>query len=230
MLTMQGISKVFQVGQVLTHALRSIDLSVRSGDFLAITGPSGSGKSTLLNVLGLLEGSSSGHYQIDGVDVRGLGDSALSALRNEKIGFVFQAFNLIPDLNVQANVEVPLRYRGMPTAERRERVAAALAKVGLGSRMSHFPGELSGGQQQRVAIARAFAGGPALLLADEPTGNLDTEMAEAVMNILVGLNAEGMTIIMVTHDKDLAARAGRTISIVDGQIVEVTVPQETVPA
>jgi len=230
MLTMQGISKVFQVGQVLTHALRSIDLSVRSGDFLAITGPSGSGKSTLLNVLGLLEGSSSGHYQIDGVDVRGLGDSALSALRNEKIGFVFQAFNLIPDLNVQANVEVPLRYRGMPTAERRERVAAALAKVGLGSRMSHFPGELSGGQQQRVAIARAFAGGPALLLADEPTGNLDTEMAEAVMNILLGLNAEGMTIIMVTHDKDLAARAGRTISIVDGQIVEVTVPQETVPA
>jgi putative ABC transport system ATP-binding protein len=230
MLTMQGISKVFQVGQVLTHALRSIDLSVRSGDFLAITGPSGSGKSTLLNVLGLLEGSSSGHYQIDGVDVRGLGDSALSALRNEKIGFVFQAFNLIPDLNVQANVEVPLRYRGMPTAERRERVAAALAKVGLGSRMSHFPGELSGGQQQRVAIARAFAGGPALLLADEPTGNLDTEMAEAVMNILLGLNAEGMTIIMVTHDKDLAARAGRTISIVDGQIVEVAVPQETVPA
>jgi putative ABC transport system ATP-binding protein len=230
MLTMQGISKVFQVGQVLTHALRSIDLSVRSGDFLAITGPSGSGKSTLLNVLGLLEGFSSGHYQIDGVDVRGLGDSALSALRNEKIGFVFQAFNLIPDLNVQANVEVPLRYRGMPTAERRERVAAALAKVGLGSRMSHFPGELSGGQQQRVAIARAFAGGPALLLADEPTGNLDTEMAEAVMNILLALNAEGMTIIMVTHDKDLASRAGRTISIVDGQIVEVTAPQETVPA
>ncbi|KOQ62411.1 MULTISPECIES: ABC transporter ATP-binding protein [Stenotrophomonas] len=222
MLRMQGVSKVFQVGEVMTHALRSIDLSVQEGDFLSITGPSGSGKSTLLNILGLLEGFSGGHYAIGGVDVGGMRDAALSALRNEKIGFVFQAFNLIPDLTIQANVEVPLRYRGMAAAECRQRVASALAQVGLGSRMSHYPGELSGGQQQRAAIARAIAGTPALLLADEPTGNLDSQMSQGVMEILRELNQGGMTIIMVTHDKELAACAGRSVHIVDGQIVEVT--------
>jgi putative ABC transport system ATP-binding protein len=206
---------------VQTHALRALDLSVRAGEFVAVTGPSGSGKTTLLNIAGLLEDFSSGEYQLDGVDVKGLGDDARSRLRNEKIGFIFQSFNLIPDLNLYDNVDVPLRYRGLGRAERRRRIEGALERVGLGSRMKHYPAELSGGQQQRAAIARAVAGEPPLLLADEPTGNLDSQMAREVLEILEQLNAQGATVVIVTHDPELAARAQRNVHIVDGIATDV---------
>jgi putative ABC transport system ATP-binding protein len=216
MLSMKRISKVYRAEMVQTHALRALDLTVRAGEFLAVTGPSGSGKTTLLNIAGLLEDFSSGEYQLDGVDVQGLGDDARSRLRNEKIGFIFQSFNLIPDLNLYDNVDVPLRYRGLPHRERRRRIESALERVGLGSRMKHYPAELSGGQQQRAAIARAVAGDPPLLLADEPTGNLDSQMAREVLEILEQLNAQGATVVIVTHDPELAARAQRNVHIVDG--------------
>jgi putative ABC transport system ATP-binding protein len=181
-----------------------------------VTGPSGSGKTTLLNIAGLLEEFSAGQYQLDGVDVSGLSDDARSRLRNQKIGFIFQSFNLIPDLNLFDNVDVPLRYRGLPRAERKHRIESALERVGLASRMKHFPAELSGGQQQRAAIARAVAGEPPLLLADEPTGNLDSQMAREVLEILEQLNAQGATVVIVTHDPEIAARAHRNVHIVDG--------------
>src|SRR5690606_31371778 len=199
-----------------THALRGLDLHVREGEFVAVTGPSGSGKTTFLNIAGLLETFTSGTYTLDGEAVSGLSDDARSRLRNRKIGFIFQSFNLIPDLNLFDNVDVPLRYRGMTSAERRERIEEALTRVGLGSRMKHFPAELSGGQQQRAAIARALAGSPRLLLADEPTGNLDSQMARGVLEMLEEINAGGTTIVMVTHDPELAARAQRNVHIVDG--------------
>ena len=221
MLQMTAVSKIFRTEQVQTHALRSLDLHVREGEFVAVTGPSGSGKTTFLNIAGLLETFTSGQYLLDGQDVSHLGDDARSRLRNQKIGFIFQGFNLIPDLNLFDNVDVPLRYRGLPAAERRQRIEKALADVGLGSRMKHFPSELSGGQQQRVAIARALAGQPRLLLADEPTGNLDTAMARGVMELLEQINAAGTTIVMVTHDPELAARAQRNVHIVDGQATDV---------
>jgi putative ABC transport system ATP-binding protein len=189
---------------------------VHEGEFVTVTGPSGSGKTTFLNIAGLLEDFDGGEFHLDGVSVKGLNDNQRSRLRNEKLGFIFQGFNLIPDLNLFDNVDVPLRYRGFSSAERRQRIERALTEVGLASRMRHYPAELSGGQQQRVAIARALAGSPRLLLADEPTGNLDTQMARSVMELLEQINAKGTTIIMVTHDPELALRAQRNVHIIDG--------------
>ncbi|MFY9509808.1 MAG: ABC transporter ATP-binding protein [Rubrivivax sp.] len=221
MLKMSRLGKVYRTERIETHALRGIDVEVKEGEFVAVTGPSGSGKTSFLNVAGLLEDASSGRYELDGSDVTTLDDDARSRLRNRAIGFIFQGFNLIPELNLHDNVDVPLRYRGLPAAERRERIAAALAQVGLASRARHYPAELSGGQQQRVAIARALAGRPRLLLADEPTGNLDTQMARSVMELLERINAEGTTIVMVTHDADLARRAQRHLHIIDGQVADL---------
>ncbi|MGQ0799304.1 MAG: ABC transporter ATP-binding protein [Pseudomarimonas sp.] len=221
MLHMQKLSKIYRTHLIETHALRDFSLRVNTGEFVAVTGPSGSGKTTFLNIAGLLEEHSEGSYQIDGVEVRGLNDRERSKLRNAKIGFIFQNFNLIPDLNLFDNVDVPLRYRGLPSADRKRRIEEALARVGLSSRMKHYPSELSGGQQQRVAIARALAGEPKLLLADEPTGNLDSMMARAVLELLEEINAQGTTVIMVTHDPELAARAQRNVHIIDGQLVDL---------
>jgi len=223
MLHMQAVTKVYRTELVETHALRALDLHVREGEFVAVTGPSGSGKTTFLNIAGLLEEFTGGTYTLDGRDVRGLSDDARSKLRNHKIGFIFQSFNLIPDLNLFDNVDVPLRYRGFNAAERKQRIERALAQVGLGSRMKHYPAELSGGQQQRAAIARALAGTPRLLLADEPTGNLDSQMARGVMELLEEINAAGTTIVMVTHDPELAARAQRNVHIVDGMATDISV-------
>jgi putative ABC transport system ATP-binding protein len=222
MLHMQQVTKVYRTELVETHALRSLDLHVKEGEFVAVTGPSGSGKTTFLNIAGLLETYTSGVYLLDGQDVSHLNDNERSRLRNRKIGFIFQSFNLIPDLNLFDNADVPLRYRGMPAAERKQRIEEALARVGLGSRMKHYPAELSGGQQQRAAIARALAGSPRLLLADEPTGNLDTQMARGVLELLEEINAQGTTIVMVTHDPELAARAQRNVHIVDGMATDLT--------
>jgi putative ABC transport system ATP-binding protein len=221
MLKMTHLSKVYRTEIVETYALREFSIHVREGEFVAVTGPSGSGKTTFLTIAGLLEEFSAGEYQLDGANVRGLNDNQRSRLRNQKIGFIFQAFNLIPDLNVQDNVEVPLRYRGMPGAERRRRVMGALERVGLTARARHYPAQLSGGQQQRVAIARALAGTPRVLLADEPTGNLDTHMARGVMELIEELHRDGATIVMVTHDPELAVRAQREVHIVDGQVVDL---------
>jgi len=221
MLDMRQVTKVYRTELVETHALRALDLHVREGEFVAVTGPSGSGKTTFLNIAGLLETFTGGEYRIDGVEVRGLNDDARSKLRNEKIGFIFQGFNLIPDLNLFDNVDVPLRYRGMAAADRKLRIEESLSLVGLGSRMKHYPAELSGGQQQRVAIARALAGSPRLLLADEPTGNLDSQMARSVLELLEDINARGTTIVMVTHDPELAARAHRNVHIVDGMATDL---------
>ena len=223
MLDMRAVTKVYRTELVETHALRSLDLHVREGEFVAVTGPSGSGKTTFLNIAGLLETFTGGTYLLDGEDVSGLSDDARSKLRNRKIGFIFQSFNLIPDLNLFDNVDVPLRYRGMSASERRTRIEEALSKVGLGSRMKHYPAELSGGQQQRAAIARALAGSPRLLLADEPTGNLDSQMARGVMELLEEINTAGTTIVMVTHDPELAARAQRNVHIVDGMATDLSV-------
>ena len=216
MLEMKHVSKVYRTEMVETHALRNLDLEVNAGEFVAVTGPSGSGKTTFLNIAGMLEELTSGEYKLDGVDVKSLDDRARSRLRNEKIGFVFQSFNLIPDLNLFDNVDVPLRYRKMGRADRRKRIESALERVGLASRMRHYPAELSGGQQQRVAIARAIAGDPTLLLADEPTGNLDSAMAREVMQLLEELNEQGTIVVIVTHDPEIAARAQRNVHIVDG--------------
>ncbi len=221
MLQMKNLSKVYRTHMIETHALRGFDIHVKEGEFVTVTGPSGSGKTTFLNIAGLLEEFNSGEYLLDGTDVHGLDDNARSRLRNEKLGFIFQGFNLIPDLNLFDNVDVPLRYRGFNTAERRRRIEQALSQVGLASRMRHYPAELSGGQQQRVAIARALAGSPKLLLADEPTGNLDTHMARGVMELLEEINAAGTTILMVTHDPELAVRAQRNVHIIDGQVSDL---------
>jgi putative ABC transport system ATP-binding protein len=221
MLRMKQLSKVYRTHMIETHALRGFDIEVKEGEFVAVTGPSGSGKTTFLNIAGLLEEFSGGEYWLDGVDVRGLDDNGRSRLRNQKLGFIFQGFNLIPDLNLFDNVDVPLRYRGFKAAERKQRIEQALERVGLASRIKHFPAELSGGQQQRVAIARALAGSPKVLLADEPTGNLDSQMARGVMELLEQINAEGTTVLMVTHDPELAARAQRNVHIVDGQVTDL---------
>ena len=218
MLEMQNISKIYRADLIETHALRNFSLTVAAGEFVAVTGPSGSGKTTFLNVAGLLESFDTGRYVLDGEDVSKLSDDARSRLRNEKIGFIFQGFNLIPDLNIYDNVDVPLRYRKMKATERNERITSALDIVGLASRMKHMPAQLSGGQQQRAAIARALAGDPKFLLADEPTGNLDSLMARQVLDLLEQINEMGTTIIMVTHDAELARRAHRNVHVVDGQI------------
>jgi putative ABC transport system ATP-binding protein len=221
MLKMNNLSKAYRTEVVETYALREFSIHVREGEFVAVTGPSGSGKTTFLTIAGLLEEFTGGDYRLDGEDVRGLDDNQRSRLRNEKIGFIFQAFNLIPDLNVADNIDVPLRYRRMNATERRRRIESSLERVGLAARARHYPSELSGGQQQRVAIARALAGSPRLLLADEPTGNLDTQMARGVMELLEELHRDGATIVMVTHDPELAVRAQREVHIVDGQVVDL---------
>ena len=220
MLSMQHISKVYRTDLVETHALRDFSVDVGDGEFVAVTGPSGSGKTTFLNIAGMLESFTSGTYMLDGEDVSGLNDNDRSKIRNRKIGFIFQSFNLIPDLDLFDNVDVPLRYRGMKAAERKERIQHALETVGLASRMKHVPAQLSGGQQQRVAIARALAGEPRFLLADEPTGNLDSLMARQVLDLLEEINEKGTTIIMVTHDAELARRAHRNVQLLDGQVTD----------
>lgn len=223
MLSMKHVSKIFQTDLVETHALRDFSLDVDRGEFVAVTGPSGSGKTTFLNIAGLLDPFEHGEYMLDGVDVSRLSDDEASRLRNEKIGFIFQSFNLIPDLNLFDNVDVPLRYRGFNSQQRRVRIERALETVGLAGRMRHLPSQLSGGQQQRVAIARALAGEPKILLADEPTGNLDSLMARQVMELLETINEAGSTIIMVTHDSDLARRARRNVHVLDGRVDDYTV-------
>lgn len=218
---MENVSKIYRTELVETHALRKVDLHIKSGEFVSVTGPSGSGKTTFLNLAGALETFEEGDYFLDGQNVKGLSDDRLSEIRNEKIGFIFQSFNLLPDLPLFDNVDVPLRYRGMSSKERKERIEHALETVGLASRMKHLPTQLSGGQQQRVAIARAIAGDPKFLLADEPTGNLDSLMAQQVMELLEDINSKGTTIIMVTHDDQLARRAHRNIQIFDGQVSDI---------
>lgn len=218
MLSMQDVSMVYRTETVETHALREFSLQVDEGEFVSVSGPSGSGKTTFLNIAGLLEEFSSGTYELDGKDTTRLNDTERSRLRNEKIGFIFQSFNLIPELNIFDNVDVPLRYRGFNAAERKERIDHVIDMVGLASRKKHLPSQLSGGQQQRVAIARALAGEPRFLLADEPTGNLDSEMADSVMELLEDINEKGTTIIMVTHEPNLALRAKRNIFVRDGRI------------
>lgn len=229
MLTMNNISRIYRTDTIQTHALRDFSLTVNEGEFVAVTGPSGSGKSTFLNIAGLLDSFQEGEYHLDGVSTKGLSDNALSSLRNEKIGFIFQSYNLIPDFNLFDNVDLPLRYRGFNSAERKRRVTHALEKVGLASRMNYLPKQLSGGQQQRVAIARALAGEPKILLADEPTGNLDSLMARQVMELLYELNDEGSTILMVTHDPDQARAVKRHVQIIDGQVSDfgIYAPTET---
>jgi len=230
MLSMQDISMVYRTDLVETHALREFSLDVREGDFVSVTGPSGSGKTTFLNIAGLLEQFTSGRYELDGRDVSTLSDRERSRVRNEKIGFIFQSFNLIPDLNLFDNVDVPLRYRGFGAAERRRRIEQSLETVGLASRMRHIPSQLSGGQQQRVAIARALAGEPRFLLADEPTGNLDSHMALSVMELIAEINRAGTTIIMVTHDPALAGMASRNVHIRDGRVSDLATDAQIVAA
>jgi putative ABC transport system ATP-binding protein len=218
MIDLQAVTKIFRTDLIETQALRSFTLKVDTGEFVAVTGHSGSGKTTLLNVVGLLEEFDAGSYSLDGQDVTRLNDNERSRIRNEKIGFIFQGFNLIPDLNIYDNVEEPLHYRGMPAQERRDRIMRSLERVGLSTRMGHIPSQLSGGQQQRAAIARAISGDPRVILADEPTGNLDTTMSGQIMDLLQEVNAAGTTIVMVTHNPELAQRAHRQVHVVDGQI------------
>lgn len=218
MLSMKNVSKIYRTENIETHALKEFNLEVGDGDFVAVTGPSGSGKTTFLNIAGLLEDISSGEFFLDGKKVSQLTDNERSAIRNQKIGFVFQGFNLLPDLNLFDNVDVPLRYQRLAAAERKERIQSALELVGLAARMKHLPAQLSGGQQQRVAIARALAGQPRFLLADEPTGNLDSVMARQVIELLQEINAKGTTVIMVTHDLELAKMAKRVVRVMDGRM------------
>jgi putative ABC transport system ATP-binding protein len=227
---LDGVTKVFLTDEVETHALAGIHLEIKKGEYFSISGPSGCGKSTLLSILGLLDTPSDGSYSINGRPVQDLSLSERARVRNREIGFIFQAFNLIGDLTVYENVELPLTYRGMPSAERKKRVQESLDKVGMAHRMKHYPSQLSGGQQQRVAVARALAGSPAILLADEPTGNLDSRNGEAVMDLLRELHREGATICMVTHDPRYARYADRTIHLFDGRIVdEKTLEENTAP-
>ena len=217
LVSIERLSKVYVLDEIETHALSEIDLTIQAGDFVAIEGPSGSGKTTLLSIIGLLDESSSGHYSLNGVAVEALSAEDRSRIRNRDIGFVFQSFNLIGDLTVAENVELPLSYRGLTSSERRERAHAALERVGMTSRARHYPSQLSGGQQQRAAVARAIVGDPLLLLADEPTGNLDSRNGENIMELLCELNAGGATLVMVTHDPRYAAFASRTIHLFDGR-------------
>src|SRR6267143_534671 len=220
LIKLEGITKVFYTDEVETHALSGIHLQINKGEYVSIAGPSGCGKSTLLSILGLLDSPSEGSYLLNGRPVAELPASERARVRNREIGFIFQSFNLIGDLTVFENVELPLTYRGMRSAERRERSQKALERVGMGHRAKHLPSQLSGGQQQRVAVARALVGEPSILLADEPTGNLDSRNGDAVMGILRELHREGATICMVTHDPRFARHADRQIHLFDGQVVE----------
>src|SRR6188768_306162 len=220
---LDGVTKVFLTDEVETHALSGIHLDIRTGEYVSIAGPSGCGKSTLLSILGLLDTPSGGSYTLKGTEVANLSFPERARIRNREIGFIFQSFNLIGDLTVFENVELPLTYRGMSTAERKEAAVKALERVGMGHRMKHYPSQLSGGQQQRVAVARALGGRPSILLADEPTGNLDSKNGEAVMDLLRQLHREGATICMVTHDPRFARHADRQIHLFDGRIVEESV-------
>ncbi len=219
LITLQGVSKVFYTDELETHALSNIDLEIHENEYLAIAGPSGCGKTTLLSLLGLLDTPTSGTYMLGGRDVSRLSGGDRAAVRNQQVGFIFQAFNLIGDLTVAENVELPLTYRDIPTAERRERVAQALERVEMAHRTKHYPSQLSGGQQQRVAVARAIAGKPLILLADEPTGNLDSKNGEAVMQLLDELHRDGATVCVVTHDARYAEHARRAVHLFDGEIV-----------
>jgi putative ABC transport system ATP-binding protein len=223
LLHLDGVTKVFMTDEVETHALAGIHLDIKKGEYISIAGPSGCGKSTLLAILGLLDSPSDGTYTLNGKEVQNLKMSERARIRNREIGFIFQAFNLIGDLTVYENVELPLTYRGMPGSERKTRVHDALERVGMSHRVKHYPSQLSGGQQQRVAVARALAGDPSILLADEPTGNLDSANGEAVMELLRELHRGGATICMVTHDPRYARYADRSIHLFDGRIVEENV-------
>jgi putative ABC transport system ATP-binding protein len=226
LIQLQGIKKVFYTDEVETHALADVHLDVKKGEYVAISGPSGCGKTTLLSILGLLDTPSDGQYVLDGRPVANLSAADRARVRNRQIGFIFQAFNLIGDLTVYENVELPLTYRGMSAADRKQRVQQALEKVGMSHRMKHYPAQLSGGQQQRVAVARAVAGDPAILLADEPTGNLDSSNGESVMELLQELHKGGATICMVTHDPRYARHADRTIELFDGRVLEEHAPDQ----
>jgi putative ABC transport system ATP-binding protein len=224
---LDGVKKVFFTDEIETHALDGVHLEIKVGEFLAIAGPSGCGKSTLLSILGLLDSPTEGNYTLNNQPVANLSLSDRTRIRNREIGFIFQAFNLIGDLTVFENVELPLTYRSMASAERKQRVQQVLERVGMAHRMKHYPSQLSGGQQQRVAVARALVGQPSILLADEPTGNLDSKNSEAVMDLLRQLHAEGATICMVTHDPRFASVADRTIHLFDGRIVEEVMRAQT---
>jgi putative ABC transport system ATP-binding protein len=223
LIKLESVKKVFYTDEVETHALDNINMEIRAGEYIAISGPSGCGKSTLLSILGLLDTPTEGRYTLNGQLVTDLALSQRARVRNREIGFIFQSFNLIGDLTVYENVELPLTYRGMKSAERKERVTSALEKVGMAHRAKHLPSQLSGGQQQRVAVARAVGGQPSILLADEPTGNLDSKNGEAVMELLRDLHRGGATICMVTHDARYASHAERTIHLFDGRVVEESV-------
>jgi putative ABC transport system ATP-binding protein len=227
MIQMKNVSKVYRTEHVETHALSTFTVDIAAGEFVAIMGPSGSGKTTFLNVAGLLDAFDQGSYWLDGQDVSKLSDRQMSRLRNEKIGFIFQSFNLIPDLDVYDNIDVPLRYRGLPAKQRRELIEEALAVVGLTARLKHYPSQLSGGQQQRVAVARALVGHPRLILADEPTGNLDSAMANEILDLLERINGSGTTVVMVTHDPELAVRAPRQIHVLDGRLLDLAAEMPT---
>ncbi|HOW67538.1 MAG TPA: ABC transporter ATP-binding protein [Candidatus Paceibacterota bacterium] len=220
LIKLEGITKVFYTDEVETHALSGIHLDIRQGEYVSIAGPSGCGKSTMLSILGLLDTPTDGNYWLNNKPVANLDFAERARIRNREVGFIFQSFNLIGDLTVFENVELPLTYRGMGAAERRSLVGAALEKVGMSHRVKHYPSQLSGGQQQRVAVARALVGKPSILLADEPTGNLDSKNGEAVMDLLRDLHREGATICMVTHDPRFSRHADRTVHLFDGRIVE----------
>jgi putative ABC transport system ATP-binding protein len=221
-IALQNVTKTYRMGDIEVNALRGVSLTVHPGEFVAIMGASGSGKSTMMNIIGCLDVPSRGRYWLDGVDVRKLDEPTLARVRNRKIGFIFQSFNLIPRTSALANVELPLTYAGVKSRQRRARALAALDEVGLGDRLHHLPSELSGGQQQRVAVARAIASNPALILADEPTGNLDTAATSEVMSIFARLNAEGRTVVLITHEPDVAAGARRVVRLRDGLVTEDT--------
>jgi len=227
LIRLEGVTKVFYTDEIETHALAGVHLDIRGGEFISVAGPSGCGKSTLLSILGLLDTPTGGMYRLNGKPVENLKAGERARIRNREIGFIFQAFNLIGDLTVYENVELPLTYRGMSSGERKKRVQAALERVGMSHRMKHYPAQLSGGQQQRVAVARALVGEPLILLADEPTGNLDSKNGEAVMDLLRELHRQGATICMVTHDPRYAAYADRSIHLFDGRVVEENVVEES---
>jgi len=227
LIRLEAVRKVFFTDEVETYALDNINLEIHRGEYVSIAGPSGCGKSTLLSILGLLDTPSDGRYTLNGQPVVDLSLSQRARVRNREVGFIFQSFNLIGDLNVFENVELPLTYRGMRAAERKQRVTAALERVGMAHRAKHLPGQLSGGQQQRVAVARAVCGEPSILLADEPTGNLDSKNGEAVMDLLRELHESGSTICMVTHDARYASHAARTVHLFDGRVVEESTPALT---